>query len=127
MSMPNMSIFIFFFLQNMTYFFRKKSDAVVLDLLNIQDLAAISIHRQGNAANENEIKTSPPNFALYNSTATVTSTSNQNTKSQSTPDNNNHGISNNNNNIKTSSLSALNKRKYLIVSYIGEFDKYVIF
>lgn len=108
--------------------FRKQSESVVLELLNIHDLAAISIHRQGSVANENEIRSSPLNFPLYNSTATVTSTSNQNTKSQSTPtaNSNSHGISNNNNN-KTSSLSALNKRKYLIVSYIGEFDKYVIF
>ncbi|ODM99467.1 Coiled-coil domain-containing protein 61 [Orchesella cincta] len=103
----------------------KKSDSVVLDLLNIEDLAAISLHRQNSVTEGGNM---PLNLQLYSKTGEISSGSsigtasillNRNGKAPTTtkPSDIGSGISNINN------KSSLNKRKYLIVTYIAEFDK----
>ncbi|CAL8074823.1 unnamed protein product [Orchesella dallaii] len=103
----------------------KKSDSVVIDLLNIEDLAAISLHRQNSVTDSGTI---PLNLQLYSKTGEISSGSsmgtasillNPNGKASPNPKQSDigSGISNFNN------KSSLNKRKYLIVTYIAEFDK----
>lgn len=120
-------VFLWLVFKIISCFSKKKSESVILELLNTQDLAAISIHRHKTVSNESGIN-SPLNYELYGDVS-VSSTSYQHTKPHNVPTDHrtNNGNTINGSNYKAQPMSALNRRKYLIVTYIGEFDKYVTF
>lgn len=107
-------------------FFFKKSESVTLELLDMQDLASLTVQKRHGPHSTGSASAAPLNFDLFKNDAA--------SSDQTIPIS--HQNSNTCENMKNPQgkspppqipPNALNKRKYLIVSYMAEFDKYVIF